>query len=406
MSGARRAPRLAIAAPIIACLWTARSSAAQTDESQRGDPAPQSTSAAEDSRSSDALIDSKDGWFDISRFLDSRVGFFPVVFPITEPAVGYGGGGALAFFHTPPRAIETENGTRVVPPIATIVLGAATDNGSWGAGGAHMHNWDDGSIRYTVGGGYASLNLDWFGHSNEFAGQSFSYNIAGAALFQKLVFKLGDSDFFLGPTQRLLTTTTKFNDAASLPPDITPAEQDTTVSGLGIAFAYDTRNSYFSPTRGTRASLDFTQNDHVIGSDFDYGRANLELCQYVPLGGPYTLGVRGDLEYASETAPFFDLASVGLRGIAKDRYVDNVALTLETEARWDIARWTLVGFAGVGWTADKLDAIETGDGHWAGGAGFRYLIAREYDMRVGADLAHGPDGWAFYLTVGTGWLRD
>ena len=395
-----------VAATIVSWLVIAGAAASQNDESKHDDSLAPSAPTT-DSSSTDLFREPNDGWFDISRFLDHKVGFFPVVFPITEPAVGYGGGGALAFFHTQPRAIETEDGTRVIPPIMTIVTGAATENGSWGAGAVHSHIWDDGRIRYSIAGGYASLDLDWFGRSDAFEGHSFSYNIDAAALVQKLTFKLGDSDFYLGPTQRLLSADTKFDNAASLPPlGITAAEEHTTVSGLGVALAYDTRNSYFSPTKGTKAFLDYTQNGHAIGSDFDYGRGGLEVCQYVPLGGPYTLGLRGDLQYATENAPFFDLASVNLRGIPKGRYVDNVALTVESEARWDIARWTLVGFAGVGWTADRLDDIYDESGHWAGGAGFRYLIAREYDMRVGADLARGPEGWAFYLTVGTGWLRD
>ena len=42
-----------------------------------------------------------DGWPDVSAFLDDDFGFFPVVIPITEPAVGYGaafGPDAPAFY--------------------------------------------------------------------------------------------------------------------------------------------------------------------------------------------------------------------------------------------------------------------------------------------------------------------
>ncbi len=145
----------------------------------------------------------------------------------------------------------------------------------------------------------------------------------------------------------------------------------------------------------------------MIGSDFNYGRGEFEICQYVLLERPFTLGLRSDVQYASENTPFFDLAAVNLRGIPAGRYVDDVALTLESELRWDVTeRWTLVGFGGAGWSADNLSDIDTGEGHWAGGSGFRYLLAREYDMRVGCDLAYGPDGVVFYVTIGTGWLRD
>ena len=39
----------------------------------------------------------EDGWLDVSGFLDEKYGFLPVVIPITEPAVGYGAAGGLAF---------------------------------------------------------------------------------------------------------------------------------------------------------------------------------------------------------------------------------------------------------------------------------------------------------------------
>jgi hypothetical protein len=80
---------------------------------------------------------------------------------------------------------------------------------------------------------------------------------------------------------------------------------------------------------------------------------------------------------------------------------------LETEVRWDLAaRWTVVGFGGAGWVADAFNEIDDDEAHWAGGTGFRYLIASEYDMRLGIDVARGPEDWAFYIAMGTGWVRD
>ena len=355
----------------------------------------------------DLLHDAKDGAFDVSEFLDSRIGFFPVIMPITEPAVGFGAAGGLMFFNDRPRVVQTPDGPRIIPPIATFVGGMATENGSWGSFAAHLHNWNDGRVRYLVAGGYASLNLDWFGQGNTSSSNSFPYNIEAGMLLQKLTFKLGDSDFFLGPTQRLLSTKTSFDDSSVVPPGIDADWLKSTVSGLGFTLGYDTRNSMFSPTRGTKTSLDFTQNDEVIGSEFDYSRASLESCNYLPLGGPFTLGLRGDAQYAGDEAPYFDLPSIGLRGISAGRYVDNVAVTLEAELRWDTtARWTLLGFGGVGWVADKVEEMDESQGRGAGGVGVRYLIAKEYDLRVGIDVAAGPEDEAVYVTVGTGWLRD
>ena len=37
---------------------------------------------------------------ELSEFIDRSYGFVPIVFPITEPAIGYGAGGGLMFIHT------------------------------------------------------------------------------------------------------------------------------------------------------------------------------------------------------------------------------------------------------------------------------------------------------------------
>jgi hypothetical protein len=41
----------------------------------------------------------------------------------------------------------------------------------------------------------------------------------------------------------------------------------------------------------------------------------------------------------------------------------------------------------------------------AGGAGFRYLIARRYGLHVGMDVAGGADDTVFYVIFGNAWLR-
>ena len=39
-----------------------------------------------------------------------------------------------------------------------------------------------------------------------------------------------------------------------------------------------------------------------------------------------------------------------------------------------------------------------------GHGGFRYLIARWFGMYMGIDVAAGPEGWAWYIVMGSNWL--
>ncbi len=47
----------------------------------------------------DSFIDPMDGKFDVSNWLLEKKGFLPVPIITSDPAIGYGGGAALLFFH-------------------------------------------------------------------------------------------------------------------------------------------------------------------------------------------------------------------------------------------------------------------------------------------------------------------
>ncbi|HSM04174.1 MAG TPA: hypothetical protein VK858_06120 [Longimicrobiales bacterium] len=84
------------------------------------------------------------------------------------------------------------------------------------------------------------------------------------------------------------------------------------------------------------------------------------------------------------------------------QYVGAWVFQTEAELRWDLTRrWSVVGFGGAGWTDSEAAGEDRARAVGVGGAGFRYLLARAFGVRAGADLAWGPDGGAFYLTVGS-----
>ena len=61
--------------------------------------APQTTPAAQATGWRALVTDPEDGRFDMSNWLLRNKGFLPVPMIITEPAVGYGGGLGVIFFH-------------------------------------------------------------------------------------------------------------------------------------------------------------------------------------------------------------------------------------------------------------------------------------------------------------------
>src|SRR5438045_8169006 len=66
------------------------------DAPRPSESAPSAVDAAAKPTQPKASAES-DGWPDLSAFLDEKFGFLPVAMPITEPAIGYGAVGGLAF---------------------------------------------------------------------------------------------------------------------------------------------------------------------------------------------------------------------------------------------------------------------------------------------------------------------
>jgi hypothetical protein len=351
--------------------------------------------------------DPQDGAFDISGFLSSRVGFLPLAIPITEPAVGYGLGIGLTFFHDKPQAIPGENGAppRVIMPSTTVLFGLGTENGTYGAGIAHLGVWDQGHIRYQGGLGYANLNLHWFGKGDALGGQSISYTNDVTFLFQRITFQLGDSDFHVGPFYRFAKTDASFT-FSDLDRGFPVGQLTSKTSGIGAILSYDSLDQPYSPTRGIRAEISYSQQADWLGGDFNYGQLETFGIMYVPIGDQFVLGMKLTGGFDIGDAPFYDLQQLDMRGIPKGRYVDNDAVQAEAELRYDFTkRWTAVVFGGAGRVAGSVGDLLDADNHFAAGAGIRYLIARDYGLRMGVDLAHADGEWTLYVTVGTGWVR-
>ena len=76
------------------------------------------------------FIDTTDNAVDLSNFLNSVTGFMPVPAVITEPAIGYGGGLGILYFHK-----KKENYEKVkyglLPPVMSIGAGGITANGTY-----------------------------------------------------------------------------------------------------------------------------------------------------------------------------------------------------------------------------------------------------------------------------------
>ena len=99
-----------------------------------------------------AFRDPDDGGVDLSEWLLDRKGFLPAPIVITEPAVGYGGGLALAFFRESiaEAVARSEAAGHLQPPDIFGGAFAATENGTKFAGAGAMLTFGDDEFRRQV----------------------------------------------------------------------------------------------------------------------------------------------------------------------------------------------------------------------------------------------------------------
>ena len=350
-----------------------------------------------------AFIDTIDNAFDVSYFLNDLHGFLPVISPITEPAVGYGASAAGIFFIPKKKS----NDKKFKMPDITGVAGGLTENGTWFAGGGYVGFWNDDRIRYRGVFGYGDIKLTYYGTADRI-GKDFSakFNMKSYFLLQQALFRIGDSRFLLGGKYQLSKTKISLINDIDLP-EIDPLDFDMTNSGVGFIAEYENFNNLFSPTKGLRVNLTYDQYLEFIGSDRDFGRLLLFANYYQPVvKNRWIAGFRHESQMSTGDAPFYMQPFISLRGVPAMRYQGKMTTLLETEQEFMLTkRWSVVGFGGYGVAFNSFDEFGNGSSAWNAGTGFRYLIARLFGLKMGMDIARGPEQWAMYVVVGTSWLR-
>ena len=349
------------------------------------------------------FIDTLDQSPDISEFLRTRYGFAFIPILITEPAIGYGAGGGLVFIHRDPS--EIKEGKGIYPSISGLG-GFYTESKSWGVGAGHFGIWKEGAIRYRGGAGYVSANLNYYREPLLEQGvQQLGFNITAFGIIQELIFRINTSKFFAGMSYGFGRTKVRFDVPANLP-EISAKDYETNIGGLGAVLYYDKRDNLFTPNKGIYAGVRYVYYDHFLGSDRKFQRLFTHFIGYLPLTKQLYAALRLDLQSSFEDAPFYMRPFISLRGVPAMRYQGKTTYLAETEFRWDFTyRWSLVGFTGYGRALPVNEKWLNKMTAYNFGFGFRYLLARLYGVRMGMDIARGPEDWAFYLQFGSSWFR-
>jgi hypothetical protein len=349
------------------------------------------------------FFDPEDGQFDLSYFLEDPRGVLPIPIVVTEPAVGYGGGG-VGMFLRPRREAGDEGWAR---PDISAVGAFATQNGTWGAFAGDASRWLDGRLRTLIGAGTGRVNLDFYGlgpsvssfdqavrYSLQFSGGVAQANWQLApkspwAVGLRYVFadvdpSLRDDPLFPGLANRLRVK----------------------ISAPTAIVEFDTRDNVFTPTQGIYSESSYLASREALGASADFERFEQVLMGWQPLPQSVTLGARAIYAWSSAGTPFFLRPYVQLRGVPAMRFQGDQAASVELEARWQfMGRWSAVVFGGTGTTRTENGAFTANQNVDSGGVGFRYELASKFGLHAGIDVAHSPGTTAVYFVVGNAWFR-
>ena len=350
------------------------------------------------------FTDPEDGKLDASEWLLDRKGFLPVPIVITEPAIGYGAGLVALFFRDSIREHQaTQN--RLAPPDIYGAALAATENGTAVAGAFGMVTFAQEYWRWRGGIASSDINIDFYGAGVDVGtGESkIGYNLDGWISTQQLMRRIGESENFVGARWIYYDLGARF-DASEPQPPIDPATRSTTSSGLGLLFEHDSRDNFFTASRGWKGYLEAMFYSPDFGGDDKYEIYRGQAFGYTSLGEKVVLGGRADVRAARGDVPFYQLPFIDMRGIPVARYQDENVALIETELRWNITRrWAVLAFAGTARTWGTSTDFDGADTASAWGGGFRRLIARRLGLYVGIDVARGPEETAFYIQTGSAW---
>jgi hypothetical protein len=353
-----------------------------------------------------SLKDTLDNRLDLSDYVINMHGFVPYPMIISEPALGNFGGALALVFMTPKRSMGESNQFRF--PDITGAGGLYTLNNSWGALGFRQSSIPKIGLRYTAALGYCDINMDFYRDLENVGETKYSFNLKPLFIMLDLSENIYKNRIFGGIRYQFSRT----NINSELDQEILDSIFDTKLSDqnigtLGFFVDLDYRNSLFTPDKGIRFKTTYYLARSYFGSDFDVDRLELLFNGFVHPFHWLVSGLRAEWQSVGDEAPFYYLPFIVMRGVPIMKYQGNQVLMLETEQRFDITRrWSLTGFFGTGKTYSDSEYLKDDRWYFAGGTGFRYLVARLFGLRMGIDIAMGPDSqFAYYFVLGHNWNR-
>src|SRR5262249_1137085 len=139
-------------------------------------------------------------------------------------------------------------------PDISVAGGFATENGTWGAFAGDSSRWLDGRLRTLAGGGTGQVNLDFYGLGSDRASfdSKVRYSLQFTAAIAQASWQIAPSSaWWLGLRYVYANVDPKLRDEPAFPGLADRVRVK--VSAPTAIVEYDSRDNFFTPTRGVYA---------------------------------------------------------------------------------------------------------------------------------------------------------
>lgn len=328
--------------------------------------------------------------------------FIPIPIPITDENLGYGGILSLAYMQENIKS-NRENTPRTITGIA----GGATSTGTWLTSVFHNQSFNNDKIRYVGLIGYADVFLDYYLlESIDLVKFPIQTNLKFWGTQHEMIFRLGNSKFFIGPQYRFMN----INGGIKL--EATHPEFDDLVfyrkikekvSALALLGNYDNRDQILSPVTGYYTGFLLRKNATWLGATKDYMFSEIYAYAYYKVSKDIFTIFHFDSQFITDGAPFYAKPYIGLRGVPAMRYQGNNVSIFEMQWRVNLVKnISMVVFTGIGKTFNSFREFSSSDLIYNYGTGVRYTLKHLSDLRIGIDVAKSNEDYGWGISLGTG----
>ena len=207
--------------------------------------------------------------------------------------------------------------------------------------------------------------------------------------------RLGESENFVGARWNYIDFDARF-DPAREQPLVLGSGQTIRSSGLGLFFEHDSRDNFFTASRGWKLFAESVFYSPELGSDEEYQTYRAQLLAYFPLGKEFDprrprRRARGARRRAVLPAAVHRDARHSVLPLpGRERGAGRGRAALERHAA-----------LGAGRIPRHRPRRRRPASAW--GVGFRRLVARRLGIYMGVDIARGPEETAIYIQAGSAW---